>query len=164
MSIATEISRLQTAKADIKAAIEAKGVTVPSTAKLDVYDDYIAQISGGSSVTVVRSAAMTETRMWVNSSGTWQEAAANGTNKNYYLTMGAGKYTVVASSMIAIVAVVTAIGEVGDAVSFGYGSSRITLQPFAEQIFTSLSGNILIVRGDKAAANSAIFPTIIYEP
>lgn len=49
MSIATEISRLQAAKADIKAAIEAKGVTVPAAAKLDTYDDYVAQISGGGS-------------------------------------------------------------------------------------------------------------------
>ena len=47
MSIASEISRLQTAKADIKAAIEAKGVTVPSSAKLDDYDTYVGQISGG---------------------------------------------------------------------------------------------------------------------
>ncbi len=46
MSIASEISRLQTAKADIKDAIEAKGVTVPSSAKLDTYDDYVAQIPG----------------------------------------------------------------------------------------------------------------------
>lgn len=44
MSIASEISRLQTAKTDIKTAIEAKGVTVPSSAKIDVFDDYIAQI------------------------------------------------------------------------------------------------------------------------
>jgi len=44
MSIASEISRLQTAKTDIKGAIEAKGVTVPSSAKLDTYDDYVAQI------------------------------------------------------------------------------------------------------------------------
>lgn len=49
MSIASEISRLQQAKADIKDAIEDKGVTVPTSAKLDTYDDYIAQISGGSS-------------------------------------------------------------------------------------------------------------------
>lgn len=47
MSIATEITRLQTAKADIKTAIEAKGVTVPSSAKLDDYDTYVSQISGG---------------------------------------------------------------------------------------------------------------------
>ena len=47
MSIATEITRIQQAKADIKTAIEAKGVTVPSSATIDTYDDYISQISGG---------------------------------------------------------------------------------------------------------------------
>ena len=47
MSIATEISRIQSAKADIKTAIEAKGVTVPSSATVDTYDDYVSQISGG---------------------------------------------------------------------------------------------------------------------
>ena len=47
MSIASEIQRLQTAKADLKAAIEAKGVTVPSSATIDAYDDYVSQISGG---------------------------------------------------------------------------------------------------------------------
>lgn len=49
MSIASEISRLQTAKTDIKTAIEAKGITVPSSAKIDVFDDYIAQIPTGGS-------------------------------------------------------------------------------------------------------------------
>lgn len=47
MSIASEIQRLQTAKSDIKTAIEAKGVTVPSSATIDTYDDYVSQISGG---------------------------------------------------------------------------------------------------------------------
>ena len=47
MSIASEIQRLQTAKADIKTAIEAKGVTVPSSATIDTYDDYVSQITGG---------------------------------------------------------------------------------------------------------------------
>ena len=47
MSIASEIQRLQTAKTDIKTAIEAKGVTVPSSATIDTYDDYVSQISGG---------------------------------------------------------------------------------------------------------------------
>lgn len=50
MSIATEISRIQSAKADIKAAIEAKGVTVPSSATIDTYDDYVSQISGGGAI------------------------------------------------------------------------------------------------------------------
>jgi hypothetical protein len=47
MSIATQITRLQTAKSNIKTAIENKGVTVPSTATLDGYPTYIAQIEGG---------------------------------------------------------------------------------------------------------------------
>ena len=47
MSISTEITRIQQAKADIKTAIEAKGVTVPSSATIDTYDDYVSQISGG---------------------------------------------------------------------------------------------------------------------
>lgn len=47
MSIATEISRLQTAKADIKTAIEAKGVTVPSSAKIDDYATLVGQIQTG---------------------------------------------------------------------------------------------------------------------
>lgn len=52
MSIAAEISRIQSAKADIKAAIEAKGVTVPSSATIDTYDDYVSQISGGGGVPI----------------------------------------------------------------------------------------------------------------
>lgn len=47
MSIADEITRLQTAKADIKDSIEAKGVTVPSNASIDTYYDYIDQIETG---------------------------------------------------------------------------------------------------------------------
>lgn len=49
MSIASEISRLQTAKADLKTAIEGKGVTVPSSIKLDGYADLVDSISGGGS-------------------------------------------------------------------------------------------------------------------
>ena len=47
MSIATEITRLQTAKSNIKTAIENKGVQVPSSTKLDAYPQYISQIEGG---------------------------------------------------------------------------------------------------------------------
>lgn len=50
MSIATEIQRLQTAKAGIKSAIEAKGVTVGSSLTLDDYPQKIAEIPTGSSV------------------------------------------------------------------------------------------------------------------
>lgn len=47
MSIATEIQRLQQAKADIKAAIEEKGVNVGDET-IDAYADKISEISGGS--------------------------------------------------------------------------------------------------------------------
>ena len=55
MSIASEISRLQTAKEDLAASIEAKGVTVPAATKLDGYPalvDAIQAGSGGGGVTV----------------------------------------------------------------------------------------------------------------
>lgn len=45
MSIADDLTRLQGAKADIKTAIEGKGVTVSSSAKLDDYADLIDSIS-----------------------------------------------------------------------------------------------------------------------
>lgn len=48
MSIATEIERLQTAKADIKSAIENKGVTV-GDGTIDTYAEKISEISGGGS-------------------------------------------------------------------------------------------------------------------
>lgn len=50
MSIVDEITRLTSAKADIKAAIEAKGVSVPSSAKLDAFPSYVSQIEGGGGV------------------------------------------------------------------------------------------------------------------
>lgn len=59
MSIASEITRLQGAKASIKSAIEAKGVTVPSNALLDSFATYIAQISGGSTGLVYETGTYT---------------------------------------------------------------------------------------------------------
>ena len=47
MSITSEINRLQTAKADLKTAIENKGVTVPSSTKLDGYADLVDSIETG---------------------------------------------------------------------------------------------------------------------
>lgn len=47
MSIATEIQRIQGAKADIKTAIQSKGVTVPASAKIDAYPDYVEAIQTG---------------------------------------------------------------------------------------------------------------------
>lgn len=47
MSVATEIARLQTAKADIKQSIENKGVTVPSGENISNYSSYIDSITQG---------------------------------------------------------------------------------------------------------------------
>ena len=47
MSIATEITRLQTAKANIKTAIEGKGGTVASNLKIDGYATCISNIPTG---------------------------------------------------------------------------------------------------------------------
>ncbi len=44
MSIQTQLNRLKQAKTDIRSAIIAKGVDVPSTSKIDRYDDYIKKI------------------------------------------------------------------------------------------------------------------------
>lgn len=48
MSIASEITRIQVAKANLKTAIEGKGVTVPSSTKLDGYADLVDDIQTGS--------------------------------------------------------------------------------------------------------------------
>ena len=47
MSVATELTRIQTAKSNIKAAIEAKGVSIPSTATIDTYPTYVQEIPQG---------------------------------------------------------------------------------------------------------------------
>lgn len=52
MSIAYEIERISDAKADLRTAIQAKGVTVPASAKLDTYDTYVGQIQQGSTPTL----------------------------------------------------------------------------------------------------------------
>lgn len=55
MSIASEITRISDAKDDIRTAIQAKGVTVPASAKIDTYNTYVAaiQTGGGSNLTTL---------------------------------------------------------------------------------------------------------------
>lgn len=48
MSVADELTRIQGAKADLRTAIQAKGVTVPSSALIDDYPDYVDAIQQGS--------------------------------------------------------------------------------------------------------------------
>lgn len=162
MSIATEISRLQTAKADIKAAIEAKGVTVPAAAKLDTYDDYVAQISGGGGGAVlVRHVEMSAISVGLNSDGKWLSASGNVHSVSYL--MSSGKYTVVASSIAAIAGVVNSIGSPGSQISYSSDyPSRVVLNAYGETSFEGQAGKYLILRADTSAG--AVFPTVIYEP
>ena len=50
MTIASEITRLQWAKSSARTSIQNKGVTVPASAKLDTYHNYIDQINTGGSM------------------------------------------------------------------------------------------------------------------
>lgn len=47
-TVADQITRLNGAKADLRTAIQAKGVTVPSSALIDDYPDYVDAIQQGS--------------------------------------------------------------------------------------------------------------------
>ena len=72
MSIANEIQRLQSAKADIKSAIEEKGVTV-GDGTIDIYAEKISEISVG-------SGASLPTNIDEISSGTWTQATSLSTS------------------------------------------------------------------------------------
>lgn len=85
MSIATEITRLQTAKSNLKTAIENKGVTVPSATLISGYASLVNQISGGLSntdailiVTVPTGSTVTATKGGVTLTSTiWVQNADN---------------------------------------------------------------------------------------
>lgn len=77
MSIASEITRLQQAKADIKTAIEGKGVTVPSSATLDSYDGYIDDIEQGGGGDMTNYYTKSETNSLLNAK---QDTLVSGTN------------------------------------------------------------------------------------
>ena len=50
MSISSELSRLQAAKADIAAALAEKGVSVPAGSTLDTFGNLVRQVKTGSTV------------------------------------------------------------------------------------------------------------------
>ena len=63
MSVSSELSRLQAAKADIAAALAEKGVSVPAGSTLDAFGDLVRQVKTGSTVL---SAAFTASQ-WTGS-------------------------------------------------------------------------------------------------
>ena len=50
MSIFSELSRLQAAKADLAAALAEKGVSVPEGSTLDAFGNLVRQVKTGSTV------------------------------------------------------------------------------------------------------------------
>ncbi len=87
MSIASEITRLQNAKAALKSSIEAKGVTVPQDAKIDTYAELIDSIpTGGGEYEPICFASLEdgntfklnkEISISVDGKKTWRTLAAN---------------------------------------------------------------------------------------
>lgn len=74
MTIASEITRLQNAKASIEASIENKGVTVPDTAKLDEYYQYIDQITSWSgAMEYIWGVMSLNTQLYYNGGNDWTQ-------------------------------------------------------------------------------------------
>jgi hypothetical protein len=76
MSIATEISRLQTAKTNLKSAIEGKGVTVGDV-KLDEYYTKVNAIPVSPTPTTIKSKCYTKTLSTDQTSGTLEMTSAD---------------------------------------------------------------------------------------
>lgn len=77
MSVASEIQRIQNAKAAIKTAIEGKGVTVPSSTLLDGYAALITSIPSGGSTNEISFPAWVkngDTHLWLDIRNTYQLA------------------------------------------------------------------------------------------
>ena len=69
MSITTDMERLAVAKADLKSAIESKGVSVPGTTKLDGYAALVEQISGGGGTTDPELPSGYTRKDWIHGNG-----------------------------------------------------------------------------------------------
>lgn len=72
MSISSEIDRIKTSKQDIRNAIIAKGVDVPTGASLDTYDTYVNQIQSYNNY------------QFNFDSSTWEENLSTTSNFNKY--------------------------------------------------------------------------------
>lgn len=91
MSIASEISRLQGAKADIKTAIEGKGVTVPLATKLDGYADLVDAIPQGSTPTGTKQISVTQNGTQTENVSGYASAQLNVSVPNSYSAGDEGK-------------------------------------------------------------------------
>ena len=102
-TIVQNLDRIISAKTDIKSAIEAKGVTVPSSATIDTYSTYVSQISGGGGGS---SSADTALKEIIDRSITSIEIPSGVTSIGDYCFYGCGSL-----SSITIPSGVTSIGD-----------------------------------------------------
>lgn len=158
MSIATELTRLQTAKANLKTSIEAKGVTVASDATLDAYPALVDSIpSGGGSNdksiefidydgTVLYSYTPTEFLALEAMPAPPTKAWAASSSWNWDLTYAKAEVTACPAMTIGAVYMPTVAPNAGAFVRFGIDildSSNLTLT-----LYLTRSGAIRVDWGD----------------
>ena len=83
MAISDEITRLQQAKADLKTAIENKGITVSSSTTLDNYADLVDSIVAGGSVDI--SSLLTKENLVSITFRTTGDTFILNTQNNFYI-------------------------------------------------------------------------------
>ena len=91
LSVASEITRIQNAKADIKTAIEGKGVTVPSATKIDGYADLIDDIPTGGSPTGTKNISITSNGTTTEDVASYASAQITTNVPNSYSVSDEGK-------------------------------------------------------------------------
>ena len=110
MSIQTQIERLQDAKSSIKSAISEKGVTVPDSASLNDYAEYVSQISVGASSSIIDSGKCGESVDWTLYDNGELIISGSGAMTNYSATSSVF-YSNTAITNVTIETGVTSIGD-----------------------------------------------------
>lgn len=146
-TIAENIQRIQAAKASLKTQIEAKGVTVPSSATIDTYPTYVSQIpAGGGDDSVLRDLIERDITEVTIPSGT--------TSIGQYAFYGCGSL-----SSVTIPNSVTSIGYRGFQNCSGLTSVTIpnSVTSIGQQAFSYCSGlaNVTIGSGVTSIGNQA---------
>ena len=130
--VAEELTRLITAKADLKTSIEAKGVTVPSSAKLDDYPDYVDAIPAGATLQAKTNITPTESSQTITADNGYDGLSSVQINAISSSYVGSGITRRDSTDLTASGATVTVPSgyyesNAGKAVNSGsYGSSSVT--------------------------------------
>lgn len=97
MAISDEITRLQSAKSALKTSIEGKGVTVPSSAKLEDYPALVDSIEagGGGSINLTKEMLTSIDLYILNSSTAWTLDQSNNFDGGYQVINARAIYKIV---------------------------------------------------------------------